>query len=97
AQHRPTELADSGAQTRSQVVAQAQNQKATGAGKVSAEEIARLTFAAIRERRFYIYSHPQAMNAVRDRFEAIIEQRNPPDPYAGFPELRARLIDSLHG
>ncbi|MNJ61919.1 hypothetical protein D3C77_577320 [compost metagenome] len=76
-------------------MAQAQNQKATGAAKVSAEQIADLTFEAISHCRFYIYSHPQAMNSVRERFEAIVEQRNPPDPYAGKPELRAQLIESL--
>lgn len=97
ARHRPNELANADGPTRSQAAAQAQNQKATGAAKVSAEQIAQLTFDAIRQRNFYIYSHPHAMGSVRERFEAIVEQRNPPDPYAGRPELRARLVESLRG
>lgn len=95
ARHRPDELANAAAPTRSQQVAQAQNQKATGAAKISAERIAELTFTAIRERSFYIYSHPQAMGSVRERFEAIVEQRNPPDPYAGRPGLRGQLLEAL--
>lgn len=97
ARHRPQGQANDTAPTRSQVVAQAQNEKATGSAKVSAEQIAQLTFEAIRQQRFYIYSHPQAMGSVRERFTAIVEQRNPPDPYAGKPELREQLIASLCG
>lgn len=97
ARNRPHELNNASAPTRSQALALAQNQKATGAAKVSAEQIAQLTFEAIGERRFYIYSHPHAMGSVRERFEAIVEQRNPPDPYAGKPELRAQLVERLHG
>ncbi|WP_447740475.1 SDR family oxidoreductase [Pseudomonas laurentiana] len=95
ARHRPDDLANADGPTRSQAVAQAQNQKATGAAKVSAAQIADLTFEAIRNRSFYIYSHPHAMSSVRERFEAIVEQRNPPDPYAGKPELRAQLVEAL--
>ncbi|MCW8277303.1 SDR family oxidoreductase [Pseudomonas sp. PCH199] len=97
ARHRPNDLANADGPTRSQTAAQAQNQKATGAAKVSAEQIAQMTFEAIRERSFYIYSHPHAMGSVRERFDAIVEQRNPPDPYAGKPELRAQLVESLRG
>ncbi|MBM3103680.1 SDR family oxidoreductase [Pseudomonas sp. V1] len=97
ARNRPEELNNATALTRSQAMAMAQNQKATGAAKVSAEQIAELTFAAIGERRFYIYSHPHAMGSVRERFEAIVEQRNPPDPYAGRPELREQLVAALRG
>lgn len=97
ARHRPGELTNSAAPTRSQLAAQSQNQKATGSGRISAQQIAQLTFEAIAQRRFYIYSHPQAMDAVRERFEALIEQRNPPDPYADHPQLRAKLIEALLG
>ncbi|WP_375739418.1 SDR family oxidoreductase [Pseudomonas boanensis] len=95
ARNRPDELVDGNGPTHSQQVALAQNQKATHSAKVSAEQIAELTFEAVRQRRFYIYSHPRAMGAVRERFEAMVEQRNPPDPYAGHPELRARLVAAL--
>lgn len=95
ARNRPQELANAAGLTRSQAIALAQNQKATGAAKVSTEQIAEMTFEAIRQRSFYIYSHPHALGSVRERFDAIVEQRNPPDPYAGRPELRANLVEAL--
>lgn len=95
ARNRPGELANASGPTRSQALALAQNQKATGAAKVSAEQIAELTFDAIRQQRFYIYSHPHAMDSVRERFEAIVEQRNPADPYADHPHLRMQLVQAL--
>lgn len=95
ARNRPDELSDATAPTRSQLAALEQNRKATGAGRVSAEQIARLTFEAIGRRDFYIYSHPHAMGAVRARLDAIVEQRNPPDPFADHPELRRQLVESL--
>ncbi|MCY1282859.1 SDR family mycofactocin-dependent oxidoreductase [compost metagenome] len=97
ARNRPQELANAVGLTRSQAIALAQNQKATGSAKVSAEQIAELTFAAIRQGSFYIYSHPHAMGSVRERFEAIVEQRNPPDPYAERPELHEQLVAALRG
>lgn len=95
ARNRPQELANAAGLTRSQAIALAQNQKATGAAKVSTEQIAEMNFEAIRQRSFYIYSHPHALGSVRERFDAIVEQRNPPDPYAGRPELRANLVEAL--
>ncbi|UVE19583.1 SDR family oxidoreductase [Pseudomonas sp. LS44] len=97
ARNRPGELANATGLTRSQAIALAQNQKATGSAKVSAEQIAQLTFEAIHQGGFYIYSHPHAMGSVRERFEAIVEQRNPPDPYSERPELREQLVEALRG
>ena len=45
--------------------------------KVSASDVSRITFEAIRTGQFYIYSHPQALGGVRERMEAIVEGRNP--------------------
>jgi short-subunit dehydrogenase len=95
--NRPADLASKAAPTRSQLVAQANSEKATSAGKVSAEQIAQVTFSAIAERRFYIYSHPQALALVQERFDAMLSQPNPGDPFAGRPQLRAKLIDDLRG
>ncbi|KWR88531.1 SDR family NAD(P)-dependent oxidoreductase [Cupriavidus sp. IDO] len=91
----PDDLANTAGPTRSQAVALAQNAKATGAAKVTAGQIAQMTFDAIRQRDFYIYSHPHLMGSMRDRFEAIVERRNPPDPYSGSPALRAQLMEAL--
>lgn len=89
--HRPEELKDGAAPSASQQVAQALVSKAVASGKVSASEVAQLTFEAIREGRFYVYSHPQALGAVAARMDAIVHARAPSDPYAATPEIAALL------
>ena len=49
-------------------------------GQGDRQHVAEMTFDAIREDRFYIYSHPQSLAPVQQRFEALIAQRNPGDP-----------------
>ena len=95
--NRPTDLANDAPPTRSQMVSQALTDKAVTSGKVTAEDVARKTFDAIREESFYIYSHPQALAPVQQRFEDIIGQRNPGDPFADKPEVRAGLVAALRG
>jgi hypothetical protein len=41
-----------------------------------------MTFAAIRERRFYILTHPNILASVSARLEDIIEARSPRNPLA---------------
>jgi len=74
--------------TRSQQLSQAMLEKAVTAGKVSAAEVAQMTFDAIRARQFYIYSHPQALGNVERRMQDILQVRNPSDPYEQAPKLR---------
>lgn len=93
--NRPATLANAVPPTRSQRVAQAQAEKAVSSGKVSAEDVAQRTFDAIRDESFYIYSHPQALDGVRQRMEAMVAQRNPPDPFGDKPEVRAALVRAL--
>ncbi|MEC3768471.1 MULTISPECIES: SDR family oxidoreductase [Cupriavidus] len=95
--NRPADLANQAPPTRSQLVSQALSDKAVGSGKVTAAEVARITFDAIRDESFYIYSHPQALAPVRQRFEDIVGQRNPGDPFADKPEVRAGLVAALRG
>ncbi|PZX24152.1 putative OXIDOREDUCTASE DEHYDROGENASE [Cupriavidus phytorum] len=95
--NRPADLANQAPPTRSQMVSQALSDKAVGSGKVSAAEVAQITFDAIRDESFYIYSHPQALAPVRQRFEDIVGQRNPGDPFADKPEVRAGLVAALRG
>ncbi|MEK0434552.1 MAG: hypothetical protein RL369_601, partial [Pseudomonadota bacterium] len=66
---RPTDVKPDSAPTRSQKVSQAMLEKAVSAGKVSAAEVAQITFDAIRARQFYIYSHPQALGNVERRMQ----------------------------
>jgi hypothetical protein len=69
--------------------------KAVESGKVSAAQVAALVFDALRERRFYIYSHPKALGAVQTRLEDIMLARNPTDPFADKPQIGADLRAAL--
>ncbi|WP_454763801.1 SDR family oxidoreductase [Cupriavidus campinensis] len=95
--NRPAGLANEAPPTRSQLVSQALSDKAVSSGKVSAADVAQLTFDAIRDESFYIYSHPQALETVRQRMEDIVGQRNPSDPFGDKREVRAGLIAALRG
>jgi NAD(P)-dependent dehydrogenase (short-subunit alcohol dehydrogenase family) len=93
--HRPHELRHDGAPTPSQQAAHALINKAVDAGKVSAAEVARITFDGVREGRFYIYTHPQALAGVAERFDAILHSKPPADPYAATPRLTQMLKAGL--
>jgi len=95
--NRPTEMPPAVHATRSQRVAEAMVDKAVSSGKVSAAQVAQLVFDAIAARRFYIYSHPQALATVQTRLEDVVQARNPTDPFVGKPEIGARLRDALRG
>ncbi|WP_306397553.1 SDR family oxidoreductase [Telluria beijingensis] len=95
--HRPDELRTDEIMTASQMAAQALTEKAVGSGKVSAADVARLTFDAIREERFYVYSHPQALGAVAERMDALVHARPPADPYAATPHLKEILKAGMKG
>ena len=85
---RPADAKPAASATRSQQLSQAMLEKAVTAGKVSAAEVAQMTFDAIRARQFYIYSHPQALGNVDRRMQDILHARNPSDPYEQAPKLR---------
>lgn len=95
--NRPDELSSGERVTASQMAAQMMTEKAVGSGKVTAQDVARLTFDAIRSGQFYIYSHPQALDAVAERFEAVVQGREPADPYAATPQLRDMLKAAIKG
>ncbi|XYJ08553.1 SDR family oxidoreductase [Telluria sp. B2] len=93
--NRPEELKGENGPTNSQIAAQALTAKAVESGKVSAADVSRMTFEAIQEKRFYIFSHPHALGGVAENMNAILEQRNPPDPYAATPHIREMLRAKL--
>lgn len=93
---RPGDVAGA-APTRSQQVSQAVLERAVSSGKVSAAEVAERTFDAIRDRQFYIYSHPQALGNVERRMQDIVSGRNPGDPYEAAPHVREKLRAGLKG
>jgi hypothetical protein len=57
--------------------------------------VAQYVFDALRERRFYIYSHPQALSSVQQRLEDVVQSRNPSDPFAQRPEVGSQLRAAL--
>lgn len=83
------------AATPSQQVAQALTEQSVSKGRVTAEDIAQAVVEAVRARRFYVFSHPKALGTVRTRMEDIVEGRNPSDPFAERPDLRAQLLAAL--
>jgi NAD(P)-dependent dehydrogenase (short-subunit alcohol dehydrogenase family) len=91
ARNRPEALANTAPPTAAQRIADARMAKAVGGGRVSADEVARMAFDAVREGRFYIASHPQALDGVRVRAEDIVQSRNPTDPFQQRPAVRDSL------
>jgi NAD(P)-dependent dehydrogenase (short-subunit alcohol dehydrogenase family) len=92
--NRPRDLA-ADQPTASQLIGQAQSDKAVGSGKVSASEVAQKVFDAVASNQFYIYSHPHALGNVQSRMEAIVMGNNPPNPFAAKPEVGERLRQAL--
>lgn len=77
--------------TASQLFSRQMMDKAVRSGKVSAEQVAAQVFEAIEQKRFYIFSHPHAMQGVAQRFDDVLAARRPSDPYAHAPQLAELL------
>jgi hypothetical protein len=85
---RPAELRNDSRPTRSQIAAGTQLHRAVQSGKLSAADVADITFEAIAARRFYIVTHPGIMATVKLRHEDIEQLRNPTDPMSLKPEVK---------
>ena len=92
--NRPTDLPPE-KPTASQLIGQAQSDKAVSSGKVSAADVAQKVFDAVGSGQFYIYSHPQALGNVQSRMEAIVQGTNPPDPFSARPDVGEGLRKAL--
>jgi NAD(P)-dependent dehydrogenase (short-subunit alcohol dehydrogenase family) len=94
--NRPPELSDPDAKpTRSQLIGAAMTDKAVSGGKISAADVAGFVLDAVRDERFYIFSHPKALGSVQTRLEDVMQQRNPTDPFKDRPEVRQQLRAAL--
>ena len=93
--NRPEDVRMTQGPTASQLAAQVMTDKAVTSGKVSAAEVAELTFKAIADGQFYIYSHPGALAGVQERMEDVVQQRNPGDPYKATPQVREALRSKM--
>jgi len=85
---RPADLTNVSGPTRSQQIAQANSEKAVSGGRISAADVAAMTFDAIVANRFYVFTHPQIMPTVQARFDAVMSGATPADPYATRPSAR---------
>jgi NAD(P)-dependent dehydrogenase (short-subunit alcohol dehydrogenase family) len=81
--------------TKSQLISQAQSDKAVSSGKLTAADVAAMVFDAIDHNKFYIFSHPQALAGVQTRLEDVMLLRNPTDPFIDKPEIGAALRAKL--
>ena len=93
--NRPDEMHNVTAPTVSQRAAQSFSEKAVMSGKISATQIAELTFDAVRDEQFYIFSEPESLINARKRLEDVVQQRNPFDPYEEVPHIRELLKAKL--
>ncbi len=65
-------------------------ERAVSSGRLTAAEVAAQTFKAIEEKRFYLFTHPAILPAIRGRHDAIADIREPDDPFAKRPGLSPR-------
>jgi NAD(P)-dependent dehydrogenase (short-subunit alcohol dehydrogenase family) len=61
---------------------QANLKKAVGAGRLTADDVAKAVVTAVKEDRFYILTHPRIKGAIQARMEDILEGRPPRNPLA---------------
>ncbi len=85
--NRPPELTDD-AQAPSKQMAQVSLEKAVSSGRLSAADVAKMTFDAVRANRFFVFTHPQILPGVEARIAAALSGSAPADPYATRPQTR---------
>lgn len=85
--NRPPELTDD-AQAPSKQMAQVSLEKAVSSGRLSAADVAKMTFDAVRANRFFVFTHPQILPGVEARIAAALSGSVPADPYATRPQTR---------
>ena len=75
--NRPADLANDTPPTPSMLKAQQASVKAVESGRISAAEIAAITFAAIDAGQFYIVPHEKILDLVALRMQDVLALRNP--------------------
>ena len=76
--------------TASQAALKAQLDKAVSSGKISAAQVAEMTFDAVREDRFYVVTHDRMMPSIELRMQDVVQRRNPTDPFTYKPDVAAK-------
>lgn len=91
--NRPADLANDAPPTASQQALKAQLDKAVSSGKITAEQVGRMTFDAIREDRFYVITHEKMMPSIELRLQDVVQRRNPTDPFTYKPDAAVKKVD----
>ncbi len=86
--NRPQNLSDGGKATASQRSAHEAMVKAVTHGKITAAQVAELTFDAVTSDRFYVFTHPKIMPGVEARMRAALAGTDPADPFATRPDAK---------
>jgi len=89
--NRPAHWASETPASASQRAAQVQTAKAIASGRISAAEVAHMTFDAIRSDRFYVFTHPRILPTLTNRVRHAVEGLLPADPYELRPASRPRV------
>jgi len=80
AQHRPARFGRDAAPSAQSAAYASRMASAVQAGRLSADDIARITFDAVQQNQFYILPHPKILHAVRQRCQDMVVGRNPTLP-----------------
>jgi NAD(P)-dependent dehydrogenase (short-subunit alcohol dehydrogenase family) len=93
--NRPDAMREERPPTKSELIAKAMTGKAVGSGRVTAGHVAQFVFEAVREDRFYVFSHPKALGTVQTRLEDVMLLRNPSSPFGARTDISASLKAAL--
>jgi NAD(P)-dependent dehydrogenase (short-subunit alcohol dehydrogenase family) len=77
---RPAELRSDRPKSDEDIAREVNLFKAVKSGRLSAYDVADATFAAVRDERFYVLTHPRVLPAVELRTREILDGRNPTSP-----------------
>ncbi|MFZ4758251.1 MAG: SDR family oxidoreductase [Burkholderiaceae bacterium] len=88
--NRPAEMANDAPLTASQAALKSQLDKAVTSGKITAPQVAAMTFDAIRENRFYVITHEKMMPSIELRQHDVVQRRNPSDPFTYKPDVTVK-------
>jgi NAD(P)-dependent dehydrogenase (short-subunit alcohol dehydrogenase family) len=88
--NRPPDLTNDAPPTVSQAIARERSEKAVASGRLTAADVARMTFDAVRENRFYVITHAKMLASVELRLQDLLACRNPSDPYTFKPEAAVK-------
>lgn len=89
--NRPAHWLSQASPSASQRAAQAHIAKAIASGRITAADVAQMTFDAIRTERFYVFTHPRILPTLTDRVRHAVEGLPPADPYESRPQSRPHI------